>query len=210
MSSEISIEYLVAIFKGEQKAEAVWHELKQNKERSDLIEELALIRKNPDEEVLINEPGDWGLGRGAALGGVVGALAGALLGPAALATGAIGAAIGGLTARLYDTGFDNRDLKALSEALTPGSSALLLAARGKHLASFQQELEQAGAAVVADALQPGLGGYTRGEFEGFLDTLKKVSEDGLQAGRGENIAERAKTGRAEIKRRDIGVFKTGV
>ncbi|MCC7129130.1 MAG: DUF1269 domain-containing protein [Anaerolineae bacterium] len=210
MSSEPSTEYLVAIFKGEHKAEAVWRELKQDKQRADPIQELALIRKSPAQEVSINEPGEWGLGRGAALGGLVGALAGVILGPAALAAGAVGAAIGGLTARLYDTGFDNRDLKTLSEALTPDSSALLLAAGREHLISFREQLERDGAAVVADALQPGLGGEAGGEFEGFLNTLKNVAADGLQAGGGATPIERAEAGRAEIKRRDIGVFKTGV
>jgi uncharacterized membrane protein len=210
MSSETPVEFLVAVFKGEHKAEAFWQELNQNKERTALVEELALMRKNSEGEVSISEPSDWGLRRGAALGGVVGALVGVVLGPAVLATSAVGAAIGGMASKLYDTGFDNNDLKALSEALTPDSSALLLATRGQYLAGFKQDLEQAGAAVVADVLQPGLAEHVGSEFDGFMSTLKEVSLDGLQAEQGKMIEDRVDAGLAQKERRYINVVKTGV
>lgn len=210
MSIDDSIQFLVAVFEGEHKAEAFWDELKQEKERVSQVEEVALMRKDAQGAVSISEPGEWGLKRGVALGGVVGALAGILLGPADLAAGAIGAAIGGMAARLHDTGFDNNDLKELSQALTPDSSALLLATRDTHLAGLKAEAEMAGAQVVADVFQPGLADKFSGEFDGFMQTLKKVSDDGLLAESGKSIEDRVDMGREKYERRDIGVFKTGV
>lgn len=210
MTPQLPVEFLVAVFKGELKAEQVWKDLTKNDEHTAKIEEVAFMRRSAAGEIAISEPGDWGLGRGAALGGVVGALAGVVLGPAALATGAVGAAIGGLAARLYDTGFDNEDLKALSESLEPDTSALLVAAEGKFLAGLHKDLEESGAAVVADALQPKLVEQVSGEFDGFLKTLKEVSSDGLQAEHGKAIDDRVDEGRMQYDRRDIGVYKTGV
>ncbi len=210
MNMDNSIQFLVAVFKGERKAEAFWGELRQEEGRASQIEEVALLRKGAQGAVSISEPSDWGLGRGAALGGMVGALVGVVLGPAALATGAIGAAIGGMTARLHDTGFDNNDLKTLSQALTPDSSALLLATRDTHLAGLKAEAEMAGALVVADVFQPGLADKFSGEFDRFVQTLNEVSENGLLAESGRNIEDRVDAGREMYERRDIGVFKSGV
>jgi uncharacterized membrane protein len=88
----------------------------------------ATLQADANGKVHVKELKDMGGGKGAAIGGVIaaglGLFAGALLIPAA-----VGAAIGGMAAKLGDSGFPNDDLKARAQKLAPGSSVLLIATR---------------------------------------------------------------------------------
>lgn len=88
----------------------------------------ATLKADANGKVHVKELKDMGGGKGAAIGGVIaaglGLFAGALLIPAA-----VGAAVGGMAAKLGDSGFPNDDLKARAQKLAPGSSVLLIATR---------------------------------------------------------------------------------
>jgi uncharacterized membrane protein len=88
----------------------------------------ATLKADANGKVHVKELKDMGGGKGAAIGGVIaaglGLFAGALLIPAA-----VGAAVGGMAAKLGDSGFPNADLKARAQKLAPGSSVLLVATR---------------------------------------------------------------------------------
>jgi uncharacterized membrane protein len=208
MSYQKPVGFLVAVFQGEQSAQNALETLKDSKEKSS-IQEAAVLRKDSQGAISINEPKDWGMGRGAALGGVIGALAGLVIGPGAVLTSAAGAAVGGLAAKMYDTGFDNQDLKALTESLEPGTSALLLAAEGQEMTGLREQLQQAGAQVVTDALKPEVAEQMSTEFGDFLGKLKEVGADGLMAEKPKDINDRAQTGRDAFEHRDLGAFKPG-
>jgi uncharacterized membrane protein len=112
---------------------------------------------------------------------VVGALVGVLLGPAVVATTAAGALVGGLASKLHDTGFDNKDLKALAESLTPGTSALMLVVDDMRLGQVRKLLEEKEATVIADALNPEVAEGLNNEYAAFIDKLKERGMDGLTA-----------------------------
>jgi uncharacterized membrane protein len=88
----------------------------------------ATLQADANGKAHVKELKDMGGGKGAAIGGVIaaglGLFAGALLLPAA-----VGAAVGGMAAKLGDAGFPNADLKARAQKLAPGSSVLLVATR---------------------------------------------------------------------------------
>jgi uncharacterized membrane protein len=63
----------------------------------------------------------------------VGGLVGLIVGPGAVLMAGAGAIIGGLAAKLSDSGFDNQDLKELAKSRKPGSSALLVLVEQDHL-----------------------------------------------------------------------------
>jgi uncharacterized membrane protein len=88
----------------------------------------ATLQADANGKVHVRELKDMAGGKGAAIGGVIaaglGLFAGALLIPAA-----VGAAVGGMAAKLGDSGFPNADLKARAQKLTPGSSVLIVASR---------------------------------------------------------------------------------
>lgn len=89
------------------------------------LENAAVVEKNYDGNVTFNETGDRtgmsGLGTGALIGGLVGLI----FPPALLASAAAGSAVGGLSARLRDAGFEDNALRAVGNELEPGQSAIV-------------------------------------------------------------------------------------
>lgn len=117
--------FLVAAYVDERGADKALEGLKQAKKDGKFYyDDAALIRRDAEGKVHINESGDMSTGKGAGIGAVLGGLVGLLGGPAGVAIGAsAGAALGGAMA-LRDAGFDNESLKAIGGALPAGSSAL--------------------------------------------------------------------------------------
>lgn len=176
------VEYVVGLFKDENAASVLLKKIQDEKLEAELgLREMAVIQKDATGNLHIHEPSDAGGGKGAAVGGVVGALVGVLLGPAVVATTAAGALVGGLASKLHDTGFDNKDLKALAESLTPGSSALMLVVDDVQFGRVRQMLEEQKATVIANALNPEVAEDLNNEYAAFIDKLKERGVDGLTA-----------------------------
>jgi uncharacterized membrane protein len=85
------------------------------------------------------------------LGGVVGGVIG-LFGSTVLWPLGIGAAVGGLAAKLRDSGFPNNDLKELGDRLQPGNSLLVVAVDEAAVAPVSGVLKAAGAYVVSETI----------------------------------------------------------
>lgn len=117
----------IAGYVDERGADKARDALKQAKSRGELsYEDAVVVRHSAEGKVYVNESADVGGGKGAAFGGVVGGVIGLLGGPAGVVLGAgAGAAIGGVTAKLYDSGFDDKNLKEIGGALPSGTSALI-------------------------------------------------------------------------------------
>jgi uncharacterized membrane protein len=152
--SDVPVQLVVAAFQDEKAADEALKELKTLKrERLIGIENAAVIRKDENGKLHIRETADMGGGKGAVLGGVAGAAIGLIAGPALLVPAAVGALVGGLTAKLRDSGFSDERLETLGEGLTPGSSAIVAVIEHKWVAEVQKELEEAGADLVTAELQ---------------------------------------------------------
>ena len=174
------VEYVVALFREENGAEAVLKKIQDEKLEKELgLHEMAIIQKDAGGKLTVKEPADDAGGKGAAIGGVIGALVGVVLGPAVVATTAAGALVGGLASKLHDTGFDNKDLKELAKALTPGTSALLVAVDDTQFARLNEMLVASGGNVIADALNPEIAESLNAEYATFIDKLKERGIDGL-------------------------------
>jgi uncharacterized membrane protein len=89
------------------------------------IDNAAVVVKHADGSIAVNETGDRSGLRGLGGGALIGGLVGLLFPPALLAGAAVGAASGGLGARLRDAGFEDNALRAVANELAPGSSLLL-------------------------------------------------------------------------------------
>jgi len=143
---------ILAAFKDENGADAALAQLKgAQKEHLIAISNVAVLRKDQEGKLHIKEPTDMGAGRGAVIGGVLGGLTGLVFGPIGLAAVG-GAAIGGVIARLRDSGFKDDRLRQLGENLQPGSSAILAVIEHIWVTELQTELEKAGADVVTEEL----------------------------------------------------------
>src|SRR5512145_3045632 len=124
--SDVPIQLIVAAFKDEKAADQTLNTLKRaQKDKLIKIDNAAVLRKGQNGKLHIKETADMGGGKGAALGGVTGAAIGLIAGPTLLVPAAVGALVGGLTAKLRDSGFSDERLKTLGENLKPGSSAII-------------------------------------------------------------------------------------
>ena len=147
--SDNPIQLVVAAFQDEKSAKAALKELKQaQRARLIKIENAAVLRKDEKGKLHIKETGDLSGGRGAAFGGVAGAAIGLLAGPALVVPAAVGALVGGLTAKLRDSGFSDARLQALGEGLTPGSSAIVAVVEHR----WVEQMEAALAEIETDLL----------------------------------------------------------
>jgi uncharacterized membrane protein len=93
------------------------------------VSDWAMIRRKPDGEAEIStdKSADPGAGRGALFGGAAGVALAALAGPIGFGAVVAGAAIGGVTAALRDSGIKDHDLKAIADLMQEGRSGLVVA-----------------------------------------------------------------------------------
>ena len=143
---------ILAAFKTETGADEALEQLKKaQKEHLIDINNVAVLRRDKEGKLHIKEPTDMGGGRGALIGGGVGALAGLLFAPVGLAI-AGGAALGGLAAKMHDSGFNDERLRKLGGSLEPGTSCILAVIEHIWVKELEAELQQAGADIVTEEL----------------------------------------------------------
>ena len=180
--SDVPVQLIVAAFNDEQAADEALKALKQAKrERLIGIENAAVIRKDEKGKLHIRETADLGGGRGAVLGGVAGAAIGLIAGPALVVPAAVGALVGGLTAKLKDSGFSDERLRTLGEGLTPGSSAIVAVIDHKWVREVEKELEEAGADMLTAELQSDIAAQLEAGHDVAFTAIS--SQEGYAAGR---------------------------
>lgn len=191
--SDVPVQLIVAAFNDEKGAGQTLSELKAAKrERLIGIQNAAVLVKDQNGKLRIKETADMGGGKGAALGGVAGAAIGLIAGPALLVPAAVGALVGGLTAKLRDSGFSNDRLKALGEGLKPGSSAIVAVVEHKWVQQVEEAMEELGvdlmvaelSADIAEQLEAGHQvAYTAlSSQEGFAAGRVAGNEEGMEGG----------------------------
>ncbi len=191
--NDVPVQLIVAAFKEEKAAKQALKELKQaQREGMIKIEAAAVLRKDAKGKLHIKETADMGGGKGAALGGVAGAAIGLIAGPALLVPAAVGALVGGLAAKLRDSGFSDDRLKMLGEGLTPGSSAIVAVVEHRWVAEVEKAMKDAGADAMAQALSADIAEQLEKEHEvaytaissqeGFAAARVSTGEDEIEGG----------------------------
>lgn len=151
--SDVPVQLIVAAFQDEKAAKAALSSLKQaQKEKLIKIENAAVLQKDAKGKLHIKETADMGGKKGAALGGVAGAAIGLIAGPALLVPAAVGALVGGLSAKLRDSGFSDARLQTLGQNLKPGSSAIVAVVEHRWVAEVEKALAEAGTDAITAAL----------------------------------------------------------
>ena len=141
-----TIQVVVATFQTEEGADSILYDLEAAESAGYVgIQNAAVLRRDAHNKLHVREKKDWGGGRGAAAGAIVGAVIGIIAGPGAVLVGGIGAVVGGLAAKLRDSGFDDERLRKLGDSLTPGTSALVAVVELKQVAEVEERLAQASA-----------------------------------------------------------------
>lgn len=151
--NESQYEIVLAVFDDEQTAAKAYKDLHQaEKDKKVDLENVVLIHKEAEGKIEVKEAAETIAGE-AGIGALVGGALGILAGPVGVITlGAIGAALGGLSAKLDDVGFDDTRLEKLGESLEPGKSAILAVLESKYTEKLEQEFKNRGARVAIEEL----------------------------------------------------------
>jgi len=173
---------VVAAFKDEDSAKAALKELKQaQKAKLIKIENAAVLRKDEKGKLHIKETHDMGGGKGAVFGGVGGAAIGLIAGPALVVPAAVGALVGGLVAKLRDSGFSNQRLETLGEGLQPGTSAIVAVVEHTWVAQVEEALAEAEADVMTAEIQADIAAQLEAGHEVAYSVI--ASQESFAAGR---------------------------
>ena len=151
MSTE-GVRLIVAAFDDVAAAETCLENLAQARQDAGAgVLDAALVRRDENNKLQLKELKDMKAGKGAAIGGVVGGLIGLIAGPVGwVALG--GAALGGLMAKLRDSGFPDEKLKALGESLTPGTAAVVAVVKPEMASRVEAMLTERGATRLNEQL----------------------------------------------------------
>lgn len=159
---------IVTEFDDEEAASQALTNLKaERKERSFSLKDSVIIRKDPSGKLHIKEAEDSGGGKGAGFGLLAGAALGLIGGPLGIAAwGAAGALVGGMAAKLHDSGIQNDQLRQIGEELTPGGSALVIVIDPDWTTPIEKELVQSGGRV-----------FTTGIAAEIAAQIQKIAEE---------------------------------
>lgn len=160
------IEVVIAAFDDENTADQTLSALKIAKWEGLIgIQDAAVLRRDDDNKLHISETGDMSGKKGAAIGAVLGGTLGLITGPGAILIGSAGALVGGLAAKLRDSGFKNERLEKLGAGLTPGSSAIVAIIEHKWVNELETQLAEAGADVATEVLSEEISAQLEAEKE---------------------------------------------
>jgi uncharacterized membrane protein len=118
---------------------------------------------------------------GAALGGVGGAAVGLIAGSALIAPVAVGALIGGLVAKLRDSGFSNARLEMLGANLQPGTSAIVAVVEHTWVALVEEALAEEATDVITAEIGADIAGQLEAGHEVAYSAI--AGPEGILAGR---------------------------
>jgi uncharacterized membrane protein len=180
--SDVPVQLIVAAFQDEKAAKEALNALKDaQRQKLIKINSAAVLRKDDKGRLHIKETADMGGGKGAAIGGVAGAAIGLIAGPVLLVPAAVGALVGGLSAKLRDTGFSDARLKALGAHLTPGSSAIVAVVEHRWVAEVKRAMAEAGADLFAEEIGADISAQLEAGHEVAYTAI--AAEEGFAAAR---------------------------
>jgi uncharacterized membrane protein len=200
--SEVPVELIIAAFQDEKMAKQALNALKEaQRQKLIKINNAAVLRKDEKGRLHIKETADMGGGKGAAIGGVAGAAIGLIAGPALLVPAAVGALVGGMSAKLRDSGFSDARLKALGARLTPGSSAIVAVVEHTWVDQVKKAMAEAGANLFTEEIGADISAQLEAGHEVAYTAI--ASEGGFAAAR-------VAGGEDEIKAGAVVVDDTGL
>ena len=180
--SDVPVQLIVAAFQEEKAAKEALKALKEaSKAGLVKIENAAVLRKDEKGKLHVKETHDMGGGKGAALGGVGGAAVGLIAGAALAGPVVFGALVGGLVAKLRDSGFSDNRLESLGESLQPGSSAIVAVVEHTWVAKVEEALAEAEADVMTAEIKADIAAQLEADHEVAYSVI--VSDEGVVAGR---------------------------
>lgn len=128
------------------------------------MEDTAIVH-NIEGKIRLQQTRDLNAAQGAGGGAWVGSLVGIIGGPPGmLAGGALGAAVGGLWAKLRDVGIDDDHMKGMGEELVEGEAALFLLITKYDLRGLAKELRRFDGTVLESTMSDAANGLITEEL----------------------------------------------
>ncbi len=153
MAQEAPVQVIVAAFADEDAAEKVLDGLKDARKEKLIGIDTAIIMHKDEKGKLHTREYKLTPTKGAIGGAIVGGILGVITGGAAMVVGAAGAGIGALIGKHEkNKRFAPKDITEISDALTPGSSAIVAVIEHKWVQQVEETLEAQGAEVVKAAI----------------------------------------------------------
>lgn len=190
--NDVPVQLVIAAFQDEKGADQALKDLKLAQWEGVIgIKDAAVLRRDEKDKLHVKETGDWGGGKGGVVGAILGGAIGLLAGPVIL-IGAAGALVGGLAAKLRDSGFSNERLDTIGGALNPGTSAIVAVIEHKWVAEYEKMVAEAGADVMTQAISDDIAAQLEAGGEVAYTAIKTdnataigreaVSEDKVEIG----------------------------
>jgi uncharacterized membrane protein len=150
---ESSYVVILAVFDDDELGAKAYKDLHQaEKDKKIDLENTVLVTKDEKGKIRIHEEAEK-IAKEVGVGALVGGALGLLAGPAGvIALGAIGAALGGVSAKFDDVGFDDTRLKNLGERLKPDNSAIIAVLEAKYSDPLVAKLKNRNARVAVEDL----------------------------------------------------------
>lgn len=144
---------VVAAFANQHGADDALQDLEQAQRHGRIgIHEAAVVERDEQGCLYIENTRRHGIGRGAVIGGVAGAIAGLVTGPVGWSIRG-GALVGALASRLRDSGFSIDRLERVGDTLEPGTSALVVVIDHRWLTGVADLLTDRTSELVTEIIQ---------------------------------------------------------
>jgi uncharacterized membrane protein len=140
--------FAVAIFPDEKTACDGDRAVKELAERGLVIYAAAVVLKDTSGKIAILDRWDSG-SHATAVAALIGGVAGLPAGPAAVAMGAVGGGLIGVSAELTDRGVQARFLNKISRELAPNKAAIVIDLDDEGLSSFDQRVKELGGTLIS-------------------------------------------------------------
>jgi len=172
----------LANYTGQNDADEAFENLKVAKDYGQFYyDDAAVVSRDADGKVSIQEHGDMSTGKGAGIGALVGGVIGILGGPAGVAIGAgAGAAIGGIAAH-SDAGFNNVTLEKIGGALPNSTSALAVTTSKDFIESVRSQATDADTLTMAQDIADEISSNLKAGQDVLMALV--LTEDGVAATR---------------------------
>jgi uncharacterized membrane protein len=136
------VELLAASFSDQHTANRCLDQLKKMEKQGSIdLLDAAVMVKQYDGKLKINEIAELTAKKGRRRGAVIGGIFGAIFPPSLLISAAVGAVAGGALGRFTDQGMENDELKAIGEELAPGHSAIIAIVEDKWIEQFTSAVD---------------------------------------------------------------------
>ncbi|HEV8190251.1 MAG TPA: DUF1269 domain-containing protein [Ktedonobacterales bacterium] len=176
--NDIPVHVVLAAFNDETGAEKALSALNEAQRAGVIsIRNAAALWKDENGKFRFKETADMHGGKGAAIGGVIGGVVGLIVPPSILASATVGAAIGGLSAKLHDAGFPDDRLRQVGADLKPNTSALIAVVEQVWVRDVEEQLRQYGADIATEAVRADIAEQLEAE-----DPVAGELDDGRTAG----------------------------